>query len=569
MNPVSRPTVATEVTAGDRWLAALLLTAGLVLRLIYIWHFRVDSDEPQHLHVVWAWANGMLPYRDVFDNHAPVFQALSAPLFHLLGVRADILFPMRLAMLPIFALTIVCVWKIATILFTPRTALWIAVLATFCPPFFFTSIEYRPDELWALVWLVTLTVLVTGRATPRRALFAGLLLGLSFSVSMKTTLFILTLGFAFGGALLVRRAAGEAAPDRGTLLRCAGAGLLGIFVIPALVVLYFVMRGAGREMYYCVIQHNVMPKTHHVGPFLKATMHWVLWSPIAVAGCWIIMRLSGPAAIRTRTAFIYLAGVLFYTTLIFYWPILTAEDYLPFFPAMMITAGAAAVWLADRIRQLVKLPAPILPALLAIGELTFIVTNESPLEDKTTDKIGIIADTLKLTDPTDFVMDAKGETIYRNRASYYVMEALTVKRLRFGLLEDNIAQRLIDTRTPMLSSRRMTEKAHAFIRANYVPIAFRLRVLGKMIREGDQKTDAPCAFDIVIPARYTIVTPTGTPAGTLDGTPFTGPRELATGHHEFLPSGARETVVLIWANAIERGYSPFAKIKRDHTTAQD
>ena len=90
-----------------------------------------------------------------------------------------------------------------------------------------------------------------------------------------------------------------------------------------------------------------------------------------------------------------------------------------------------------------------------------------------------------------------------------------------------------------------------------------------MIREDDQKPGTPCSFDLVIPARYTIVTPSGTPTGTLDGIPFTGPRELAASHHEFLPSGTRETVVLVWGNAIERGYSPFAKIKRDYTTAQD
>jgi hypothetical protein len=46
-----------------------------------------NSDEPQHLHVVWAWANGMLPYKDVFDNHSSLFQAISAPLFALLGKR--------------------------------------------------------------------------------------------------------------------------------------------------------------------------------------------------------------------------------------------------------------------------------------------------------------------------------------------------------------------------------------------------------------------------------------------------------------------------------------------------
>lgn len=569
MSSFSRTVANTEATRLDRWLAAILLTGGFLLRLLYVWHFRIDSDEPQHLHVVWAWANGLLPYRDVFDNHAPVFQALSAPLFHLLGIRADILLPMRAAMLPILGLTIICVWKIAATLFSPRIALWTAVLAAFYPPFFFTSIEYRPDQLWALLWLITLTVFVTGRATPRRALVAGLLLGLAFSVSMKTTLFLLTLTFALGGALLVRRAAGGTAPDRRTLLRCAGAGLLGITVIPALVVLYFVLHGAGREMYYCVIQHNVLPQERHLSPFIRSTLHWLLWMPIAVIGCWIITRLPQTVAIRTRTAFTFLAGVLFYQTLVWYWPILTDEDYLPFFPAMMITAAPAALWLASRITQLVKLPAPILPTLFAVGELVFIVTNDPPLEDHTTDKIGIVADTLKLTAPTDFVMDAKGETIYRQRASGYVMEALTVHRLRRGLLEDNIAERLTATRTPMLSSRRMTSSAHEFIRANYVPIAFRLKVLGKVICEEDQAPENPCSFDIAIPARYTIVTVSGTPSGTIDGTPFTGPRELTAGHHEFRPTGTPERAMLVWANAIERGYSPFTQIKKDYTTAQD
>src|SRR5258708_11531830 len=93
----------------DRWLAAAIIGVGLVLRLLYIWHYRIDSDEPQHLHVVWAWTRGLLPYRDVFDNHSPLFQALYAPLFYLLGVRADILLPMRVAELPLFAATIYAV----------------------------------------------------------------------------------------------------------------------------------------------------------------------------------------------------------------------------------------------------------------------------------------------------------------------------------------------------------------------------------------------------------------------------------------------------------------------------
>ena len=248
-----------SLSATERGFAWALLGAGLLLRLLYIWHFRIDSDEPQHLHVVWAWTRGLLPYRDVFDNHSPLFQALCAPLFYLLGVRADILLPMRLGELPIFALTIFCVWRIARSLHSPRTALWTAVLAALYPTFYFDSIEFRPDQLWALVWMLILVVLVTGSITPRRMLLVGLLCGVAFSVSMKTSLFVATLAQSVIGTLLVRRASGGMALAPSQLLRCAIAGLAGIPVVPAIVVLYFSLHGAGHDLYDCVIRHNVLP----------------------------------------------------------------------------------------------------------------------------------------------------------------------------------------------------------------------------------------------------------------------------------------------------------------------
>ena len=55
---------------------AAILAAGLfalifALHWLYLNHFRWDSDELQHLHVLWAWGSGLLPYRHVFDNHSP------------------------------------------------------------------------------------------------------------------------------------------------------------------------------------------------------------------------------------------------------------------------------------------------------------------------------------------------------------------------------------------------------------------------------------------------------------------------------------------------------------------
>src|SRR5579862_7670538 len=81
----------------------------LVLKVLAIYNFRADSDETQHAHVVWGWVTGQLQYRDVFDNHMPLFQMACAPYMALLGQRADILIPLRWAMAPLY---LVCIWAV-------------------------------------------------------------------------------------------------------------------------------------------------------------------------------------------------------------------------------------------------------------------------------------------------------------------------------------------------------------------------------------------------------------------------------------------------------------------------
>jgi Dolichyl-phosphate-mannose-protein mannosyltransferase len=560
---------ADEIPRHDRWLAFIAFGLALALRALYGAHFRIDSDEPQHLHVVWGWTQGMLPYRDFFDNHTPIFQALCAPLFHLLGVRADILFPMRLAMIPLFALTIWCVWKIAASFFTPRVALWTAVLTAWYPTFFLSSVEFRPDELWALVWLLTLAVLATGRVSPRRMFLAGLLLGFSFCVSMKTSLFAVALILAFAGAFWMRKALGGPRGEPAFALRCAAAFLGGLVILPALVLAFFFAHGAGRQMYYCVIQHNMLSEGRGAKGMLKSALRWLRWFPLIALGGWVIARRPLPRELRVRQAFVFFAAAFYFITLVSFWPIITAEDYLPLYPSIMITAAPLALWIANLVARTLRVPESMMAPLLAALEICMIVFTESPFVDATVDKTGMIADVLKMTDPADFVMDSKGETIYRRRPFYYVLEGLALRRLKRGLLEDVIPQRLVETRAPIAVDRRMPPKGKEFIRANYVPIAYRLRTLGKIVCQNFPQDGSPVRFDVEIPARYTLVTAAGRVAGTLDGKPFEGPRDLASGPHEFVAAHASGRIILVWAQAVERGYSPFAPIKPDVTTEQD
>ncbi len=174
----------------------VLLAVMLLLRIVYVFHYHIDSDEPQHLHVVWGWTQGLLQYRDVFDNHTPLFHLLCAPLLAVLGERPEVLYVMRLAMIPLYGLALWSTYRIGRELFSHRVGLWAAVFTGLFPGFFFCALEFRTDDLWVALWLLALALLVQGRLTLRRSLLVGVILGAAVGVSLKTTLLLAPLGAA-------------------------------------------------------------------------------------------------------------------------------------------------------------------------------------------------------------------------------------------------------------------------------------------------------------------------------------------------------------------------------------
>ena len=346
-------------------------------------------------------------------------------------------------------------------------------------------------------------------------------------------------------------------------LRGSGAHA-GIPIVPAIVVLYFALHGAGHDLYDCVIKHNVLPGASAHFTSNGAIKGCLIGLALAGAGGYGISRLALPMTLRTRIGFIFFAGLLYRTTLDSFWPILTAEDYLPFYPAILLSAGPLVLWLAKILVRGARFPTG---AVLAGVELAVILVMVSPFQDQTVDKIGIVADTLKLTTPDDFVMDSKGEMIYRNRAFKYVLEAMTFRRMQDGLIPNTVVEELINKRVPLATTRRMPHDVGEFIKDNYLPIAFRLFVAGKVLSERGTRPGRPCDFAVLVPQRYTLLTPEGTPTGTLDGAPFTGPRELAAGAHTFVPNERTNELVLIWAAAhVEQGYSA---LREDQKRLQD
>ena len=553
-----------KLTRMERIMACTAAALLLVLRWFYARSLPWNSDEPQHLHVVWAWATGLLPYRDVFDNHTPLFHLLSVPLFRLLGERADIVLPMRLAMIPLFAMSLWCTYRVGAQVFSPRAGLWSALLLGFYPKYFFMMGQYRTDVLWTVLWVGALVVLTGGVLTKRRLFFAGLLVGAAFAVSMKTALLLLTM-IAAGVVTWIaywrfapRKT--DASPASIGILSSTTAALAGLLLIPSLIVSFFAMKGALDPLYYCVIQHNILPDKngwlHELRRFYSRESLTLL-PALALAATSRAFFVADPRRTSRQLFVILLAG--FYCPLLRgFWRTITSQDYVPWYPLLALVVAPAILLIAAVVtlrwpRWGVWLALPLL-LLLAGGELRWIL-RRSIFGEGSPDRIATIAQTLRLTEPGEYVMDPKGDLIFRPRPYYYVLETLTHRRLKYGLMKDELSERLIETRTAVVetSSSRMTEKSLDFVHRNYLRVGY-LDVLGKMI---STYQDGAALFEVTIPERYIITAKQGRVAGTLDGQPLDGARWLAAGPHELRLTSPASEVAVVWARALERGFSPF------------
>jgi 4-amino-4-deoxy-L-arabinose transferase-like glycosyltransferase len=550
------PTV--EIALG---VAIILILLGL--RWFYVTTQPWDSDEPQHLHVVWAWANGLLPYKDVFDNHSPLFQAMSAPLFRLLGERADIVAAMRWAMLPIAGLLIGATYWIGARLFSVRAGFWSALLAASFPDLYAKLGEYRPDLFWAALWLVSLAILIGGKMTPGRLFAVGFVFGVAFSVSMKTT-FLLLDTVAAGCVVWIIRSGREPVeysapkPNVGT---CVFAAIIGALVVPIVIIGFFAFKGALSQMYYCVIAHNLTSGAnpwHLMIAKMKDIRFW-LFVPAIAGGLWLAKQDKEPER-GMRGLFFLAATGLFCPLLFAFWPLVSKQDFLPYYPIIMVAIGFLLVAAGNWIRARIGWPVFILPLLVVCWQIASIVRAHPPLKQTNQKNVQIIADTLKLTHPEETVLDAKGQVIFRARPFYYIFEQLTREKAEKGDIKDDAPARLIATRTPeVVASHWLTSQTEEFVNRNYISVGA-VMVLGKKVAPDPV---GHVQFDIAIPQKYSVVTSEGEGSGTLDGLPINGSRDLSAGRHDLVLNSSDKGAAVIWARAIEKGYSPFAHASKE------
>jgi len=546
-------------SSAEFFAAATLFGLMILFRVVNLLTWRFDTDESQHLHVVWGWARGFVQYRDLCDNHMPLFQLLFAPIYALIGDRPTILLWMRSIMLPIYLVNAWATYQIGALLFSRRVGVWAVLLLGFYPGYHLLSIEFRTDNLWAPLWLLCVLVLLKGPLTVRRSAVAGLLLGLSFGISMKTSLLLLSL---MSGAVLTFAIIGKRQRESSWahLGRCAAVFLFATFSVPGIIMAGFALYGIWPQFRYWVFENNFVPG------LLNHAAWWTYLFPVLfpLTTCVIAyyIRRIPDRTVAFRRGFVLCTLAFYILALWSYWRQVTRQDYLPFHPLAYVFYAAGFVAMGDRFFSesnssrwpFGRLP---LPAMIAGTEFLICFFARPFWENNARTETDLLRATYRLTEPGDFVLDLKGETVFRQRTFAPIWEPFVMERIRRGLIIDNAAQRCVETHTCVATiNKDMSIDATRFIKENFLPVGGGLHVAGAFLRPAPNDAKQ-FYFDVVIPASYEIISPTGPVTGMLDELPYNGARSLSPGRHRFVQTSDYSKLAVLWAQAAERNFTPF------------
>jgi hypothetical protein len=409
-------------------------------------------------------------------------------------------------------------------------------------------------------------VLVSGPLTVRRALVGGFLLGLCFGVSMKSTLFLFSIAVAAPLSLLLvgRKRLGQ---SLNYLTQCIAAFLIATSIVPGTIMAFFALKGVWHDFRYCVFDFNFLARAASENSAVFKS-HPV---PTVIIASFIILyiahrltRLSNNAGLAFRRVFVLIVCASYLLTLKSFWPISSHDDYPPFYPLAAVFCSGALIavsnalvsreWNKWRIFSLVPLP-----VFVAFSEVILLIAMHPIWKDRTRRETDLLRSVLVVLGPSDYVLDSKGETIFRQRCVRSVFETITRRSVERGIIKDNAPQRCVETHTCAVATtliKRLSHDTRRFVKRHYLPVTNNLRIVGEELKPS-ATNPRQVEFEVVVSAPYEIISADGNVSGMLDGTTYDGARFLAAGPHTFESASTSHNLILLWAQAVDRHFTPF------------
>ncbi|MGA7215759.1 MAG: glycosyltransferase family 39 protein [Terrimicrobiaceae bacterium] len=516
----------------------------LAVRCVAVFQLKTDSDEAQHLHMIYGWIGGELPYRDRFDNHTPLLYMLFLPLAALAGETPQIILLARLAEFPIGLVMLGLIYLIGRRFVDREVALWVLATTLALGDWSLKSVEFRPDVLWSCCWFLAIWILVRKPGPPDigRSLLAGVVLGTALCVSIKTTFLAPALVLGWAGAWLLCGDLRRTLPLP-QAIQCVLAAGAGFLLVPAAIFGWLISKGISIEtLRFCLFQAN--RADFELGKILisfglGAAVVWLAWR----------MKLRSVSGVAVA---IFLSTAIYAVALVGFSPELRKQTLLPVYPLLILFGWQyGAEWLRQHRKEAVGV------AGLAVCSVAFThMAIEGRLwEDGLRDQRELLKDTLKLTRPGDFLMDRKGETIFRRRPVYLVYQHATVRAIKEGRLSDPDPALLTKTGTTVAigNSVGFTEAMRKFLGKNFTPAGDgRLRVAGRSLLFYEEGGHLAARAPIFIAGEYVVLK---------GGRVVRQTRVSQPGWHDVDLGGEPGPASLFWKPAWDAGYTPLEKVK--------
>jgi hypothetical protein len=502
-----RESRSAEPVSRQIWVLAAVAVAA---RVLFIFLYRIDTDEPQHLHVAWGWSRGLVQYRDVFDNHFPLLHLLFAPLVSVAPEDSTVFLWMRLAIAPIAIAAAWLLYILGRPLVDPLAAAIAAITFSVMPPWLPTSVEFRNDTLWIFFWLAALA-LITGRRRPAFA-FAGIAASLCLLASVKAAPLLIAHVLA-----LVSQRQGVSPKNA---LRFAGGAAIPLIAIGV----FMAAHGALDEMAYGTVLYNGLLPVHPVRRIAGAVAFILVAPVLTIQGVRTFSRRD-PLAMHLT-----LFAIWYTVVLLCFWPRISSRDFLPLVPL------AALALASIRVTRMVPAAVVLGTILTSVWYARLWRTHDS-FPERFVDAV------TQLTAPDDLVYDQKGESVFRRRAVYFIYETVGRALTSNGTLPDRGPEEIVARGSCVAApdSWRLPQRTRTFLNTHFL-ITGPLRVCGTIARDG--------AFTIAVPQTYAVLV--RDPSGVeIDGVPYRGPRFLTSGRH-IITTASKEPATIIWARAAGR-----------------
>ncbi|MBM6699633.1 hypothetical protein H7U32_04750 [Bifidobacterium pullorum subsp. saeculare] len=231
----------------------------------------IDSMSPLHPQgmqpgdqsifqlIGWSWSEGLVPYRDIFDQKGPFIFFVNLLGWLLTGDAHGIFY----IELPFAIATVILLWKIVCELFTNNQSLLriLTFAASLLWALFLSGTTWNMTENYCLpflaasIWLIIRTINRTQAGQPIRIpLWEAIIHGLAFSVCFLTrvTNAIPTcIGVLILAILLIMRKQWK------TLGVCIAGFLTGFLILAAPFAIYFAANNAFQDFLYGTILYNI------------------------------------------------------------------------------------------------------------------------------------------------------------------------------------------------------------------------------------------------------------------------------------------------------------------------